>query len=64
MAETAKAPNNLLMPSPKELDKALTLSADHARRMAEAFGLKVPGVATKPAKARGGAAVTRRAQKA
>ena len=64
MAQTAKAPNNLLIPSPKELDKALTLSADRARRMAEAFGLKVPGVAPKPAKARGGAAATRRAQKA
>ena len=64
MAQTAKAPNNLLIPSPKELDKALTLSADRARRMAEAFGLKVPGVAPKPAKARGGASATRRAQKA
>ena len=64
MAQTAKAPNNLLIPSPKELDKALTLSADRARRMAEAFGLKVPGVAPKPAKARGGAASTRRGQKA
>ena len=48
MAQTAKATNNLLIPSPKELDKALTLSADRARRMAEAFGLKVPGVAPKP----------------
>ena len=38
------------MPSPKELDMALTLSADRARRMAEAFGLKVPGVAPKTAK--------------
>ena len=64
MAQTAKAPSNLLIPSPKELDKALTLSADHARRMAEAFGLKVPGVAPKPAKARASASVTRRAQKA
>jgi hypothetical protein len=64
VAQTAKAPNNLLIPSPKELDKALTLSADRARRMAEAFGLKVPGVAPKPEKARGGTAVTRRAQKA
>ena len=64
MAQTAKAPNNLLIPSPKELDKALTLSADRARRMAEAFGLKVPGVAPKPEKARIGAAATRRAQKA
>jgi hypothetical protein len=64
MAQTAKAPNNLLIPSPKELDKALTLSADRARRMADAFGLKVPGVAPKPEKARGGAAATRLAQKA
>ena len=64
MAQAAKSPNNLLMPSPKDLDKALTLSADRARRMAEAFGLKVPGVATKPDKARGGAAATRRALKA
>ena len=63
MAQAAKAPSNLLIPSPKELDKALTLSADRARRMAEAFGLKVPGVATKPEKARGGATATRRAQK-
>ena len=64
MAQASKAPNNLLMPSPKELDKALTLSADRARRMAEAFGLKVPGVTPKPKKARSDAAVTRRAQKA
>jgi hypothetical protein len=64
MAKTATAPSNLLIPSPKELDKALTLSADRARRMAEAFGLKVPGVAPKPDKAPRGTAVTRRAQKA
>jgi hypothetical protein len=64
MAQTSKAPNNLLMLSPRELDKALTLSADRARRMAEAFGLKVPGVAPKPGKARAGTAVTRREQKA
>ena len=41
------------MPSPKELDKALTLSADRARRMAEAFGLKVPGIAPKSVKTDG-----------
>ena len=64
MAETAKAPNNLLIPSPKELDKALTLSADRARRMAEAFGLKVPGVAPKPEKTRGSAAAPQPATKA
>lgn len=64
MARSLKAPNSLLMPLPKELDKALSLSADHARRMADAFGLKGPGVAPKPEKARGGAAVPRRARKA
>jgi hypothetical protein len=51
MATTAKAINNLLMPTPKDLDKALAVSADRARRMAEAFGLKVPGVAEKATKA-------------
>jgi hypothetical protein len=51
MAQAAKAHNNLLVPSPKDLDKALALSADRARRMAEAFGLKVPGIAEKPTKA-------------
>ena len=56
MAETTKSPSNLLIPSPKELDKALTLSADRARRMAEAFGLKVPGVKPKPEKHRVGSA--------
>ena len=49
-ATTLKKPphQNRLIPSPKELDKALTLSADRARRMADAFGLKVPGTAPKP----------------
>jgi hypothetical protein len=60
MAQTAKSSNNLLMPSPKDLDKALALSADRARRMAEAFGLKVPGVAPKHVKAPGQAAAVRR----
>ena len=64
MAQAAKSPHNLLMPSPKELDKALTLSADRARRMAEAFGLKVPGVAPKPEETRGSAARPRRSTKA
>ena len=64
MAQSAKAPYNLLIPSPKELDKALTLSADRARRMAEAFGLKVPGLTPKPKKHRIVSAVIRRAQKA
>ena len=56
--------DNLLMPSPKELDKALTLLADRARRMAETFGLKVPGVAPKPEKTHGSATGPRRATKA
>lgn len=43
----AKPQQNRLMPSPKELDKALTVSADRARRLADAFGLKVPGTASK-----------------
>ena len=64
MAQAAKAPNNLLIPSPKELNKALTLSADRTRRMAEAFGLKVPGLTPKPEKHRIGSAAIRRAQKA
>jgi uncharacterized protein YggE len=46
------------------LEKALKDSSDRARRMAEAFGLKVPGVAHKPEKAGGRTAVTSRAQKA
>jgi hypothetical protein len=64
MAQTAKAPSNLLILSPKDLDKALTLSADRAQRMADAFGLKVPGIAPKPARARGHAAALRRTTKA
>ena len=48
MAETEKASQNRLRPPPKVLEKALRDSADRARRMAEAFGLKVPGVAPRP----------------
>ena len=48
MAQTAKASQNRLRPPPKVLEKALKDSADRARRMAEAFGLKVPGVGPKP----------------
>lgn len=42
MAQTAKDPQNALMPSPKALEKALVQSAQQAQRMADAFGLKVP----------------------
>ena len=56
MAQTAKANQSQLRPPPKVLEKALKDSADRARRMAEAFGLKVPGDAPKPAKAASAAA--------
>ena len=52
------------MTSPKKLNKALTLSADRARRMAEAFGLKVPGIAPKPAKTGSTATKTQSAKRA
>jgi uncharacterized protein YggE len=64
MAQTAKASQSRLRPPPKVLEKALKDSADRARRMAEAFGLKVPGVAPKPEKTRGAATAPRRTQKA
>ena len=50
MAQTAETNQSRLRPAPKVLEKALKDSADRARRMAEAFGLKVPGIAPKPAK--------------
>jgi hypothetical protein len=37
MAETAKTQKNHLIPSPKELQKALKQSADRAQRIAAAF---------------------------
>ena len=64
MPRSTKATQSLLRPPPKVLEKALKDSADRARRMAEAFGLKVPGIAPKPEKARAGTTVTRRATKA
>lgn len=42
MAPTAKSGEPLLIPSPKALEKALVQSADRARRLAKAFGVKVP----------------------
>ena len=50
MAQTAKTRQNRLTPSPKALQKALELSARQAQRMADAFGLVVPGTPS-PAKA-------------
>lgn len=55
MDQTAKTSQNRLRPPPKALEKALKDSADRARRMAEAFGLKVPGVAPKRVKTEGNA---------
>ena len=42
MAKTTKAPQNLLTPSPKELQKALAQSAKQAEALAAAYGVKVP----------------------
>ena len=47
MAQTSKPQQARLMPTPKALQKALAQSAERARRMADAFGLKVPGVKPK-----------------
>lgn len=51
MAQTPKSDEPLLIPSPKALEKALVQSADRARRMAKAFGLKVPEAPGKPIRA-------------
>ena len=50
MAETAKTQQNRLIPSPKELQKALKQSAEQAQRMAAAFGVTVPYAKTKVVK--------------
>lgn len=47
MAQTAKNHQTRLMPTPKALEKALIQSAQHAQRLADAFGLKVPVAAGK-----------------
>lgn len=47
MAQTAKNREPRLMPTPKALEKALVQSAQQARRMAEAFGPKVPVASVK-----------------
>ena len=47
MAQTSKPQQARLMPTPKALQKALVQSAERAKRMADAFGLKVPGVKPK-----------------
>jgi uncharacterized protein YggE len=47
MAQTAKAQQHRLTPSPKALQKALEQSAKQAQRMADAFGLVVPSIKPK-----------------
>ena len=42
MAQTADTSHRPLMPSPKELQKALKRSADQAQRLADAYGRKLP----------------------
>lgn len=49
MAQAAEVQQSRLMPSPKALQKALKLSAKQAQRMADAFGLVVPGIKRKNA---------------
>lgn|GEM_PF-1760633 len=42
MEQAREVQTKPLMLSPKALDKALTLAARRAQKMADAFGLKVP----------------------
>lgn len=49
MAKTEKTQPSRLMPSPKALQKALEQSAKQAQRMADAFGVVVPGIKPKQA---------------
>lgn len=49
MAQTAKTqqPTNRLTPSPKALQEALEQSAKQAQRLADAYGVAVPGIKRK-----------------
>lgn len=47
MAQTAKTQPNRLTPSPKALQKALEQSAKQAQRLADAYGVAVPGIKRK-----------------
>jgi uncharacterized protein YggE len=47
MAQAPKTPQSRLTPSPKALQKALQQSAQQAQRLADAFGMKVPGLKPK-----------------
>jgi uncharacterized protein YggE len=47
MAQVEQKTQSRLTPSPKALQKALAQSALQAQRMADAFGVKVPGLKPK-----------------
>mgnify|MGYP000981791452 CR=1 FL=1 len=47
MAQTAKTQPSRLTPSPKVLQKALEQSAKQAQRLADAYGVVVPGIKRK-----------------
>lgn len=47
MAQTEKAQPSRLTPSPKALQKALEQTAKQAQRLADAYGLTVPGIKRK-----------------
>ncbi len=47
MAQAEEKPQRPLTPSPKALQKALAQSARQAQRLADAFGVKVPGLKPK-----------------
>jgi len=49
MAQTAKAQQSRLTPSPKVLQRALEQSAKQAQKLADAFGVTVPSVKPKTA---------------
>jgi hypothetical protein len=50
MTQQASAALAPLRPSKRALEKALRVSASNAQRIADAFGLKVPGHGTSAAK--------------
>jgi uncharacterized protein YggE len=47
MAQTSKTQPSRLTPSPKALQKALEQSAKQAQRLANAYGVVVPGIKRK-----------------
>ena len=44
MANAAITEERRLRPTPRQLERALRISAERATRLAAAFGLKVPGI--------------------